>query len=148
VSELLERHISTEGVVDSQSTGPIIFSRALFHLCYCLLNHPFLLRRRINTCRNLAPISFIKRSSDLAWLHAQQMMSLVREARRLGCSFHSSASGYAITVAGSIIALRTYDADPLASEQAKILLEEALLYLDIIGQHWNNFRTMVGDSTS
>ncbi|KAK0387653.1 hypothetical protein NLU13_3898 [Sarocladium strictum] len=142
VNEMLEPHISAEGEVDSQSTGPILFSRALFHLCYCLLNHPFLLRRRINTCRNLAPISFIKRSSDLAWLHAQQMMALIREARKLGCSFHSSSSGYAVTVAGSIIALRTYDTDSISSEQAQILLEEALLHLDIIGQHWSNVRTM------
>ncbi|UPL01928.1 hypothetical protein LCI18_012862 [Fusarium solani-melongenae] len=142
VSEMLAAHISAEGAVDSQSTGPILFSRALFHLCYCLLNHPFLLRRRINTCSNLAPISFIKRSSDLAWLHAQQMMALIREARKLGCSFHSSSSGYAVTVAGSIIALRTYDEDPRAREQAEILLEEALLYLDMIGQHWSNVRTM------
>lgn len=143
LNEMFAAHISAEGAVDSQSTGPIIFSRALFHLCYCLLNHPFLLRRRINTCRNLAPISFIKRSSDLAWLHAQQMIALIREARKLGCSFHSSSSGYAVTVAGSIIALRTYDEDSLAREQAQILLEEALLYLDMIGQHWSNVRTMV-----
>ncbi|KAK8093150.1 uncharacterized protein PG998_014551 [Apiospora kogelbergensis] len=148
VSKMLEPHISAEGVVDSQSTGPIIFSRALFHLCYCLLNHPFLLRRRINTCRNLAPISFIQRSSDMAWLHAQQMMALIREARKSGCSFHSSSSGYAVTVAGSIIALRTYDADSIASEQAQVLLEEALLYLDMIGQHWSNVRTMVMCPTS
>ena len=143
VSEMLAPHISEDGVVDSQATGPIIFSRALFHLCYCLLNHPFLLRRRINTCRNLAPISFINRSSDLAWLHAQQMLALIRDARKLGCSFHSSSSGYAVTVAGSVIALRTYDPDSIASEQARILLEEALMYLDMIGHHWENVRTMV-----
>ncbi|EXL93431.1 hypothetical protein FOIG_13566 [Fusarium odoratissimum NRRL 54006] len=143
IDEILAPYILAEGVVDSQSSGPIIFSRALFHLCYCLLNHPFLLRRRINTCRNLAPISFIKRSSDLAWLHAQQMMALIRESRKLGCSFHSSSSGYAVTVAGSIIALRTYDEDSPTCQEAQILLEEALGYLDIIGQHWSNVRTMV-----
>ncbi|KAK7598434.1 hypothetical protein V3481_000065 [Fusarium oxysporum f. sp. vasinfectum] len=142
IDEILAPYILAEGVVDSQSSGPIIFSRALFHLCYCLLNHPFLLRRRINTCRNLAPISFIKRSSDLAWLHAQQMMALIRESRKLGCSFHSSSSGYAVTVAGSIIALRTYDEDSPTCQEAQILLEEALGYLDIIGQHWSNVRTM------
>ncbi|KAF5228369.1 hypothetical protein FAUST_11123 [Fusarium austroamericanum] len=96
ISEMIQPYISADGVVDSQTTGPIIFSRALFHLCYCLLNHLFLLQRRIDTCRNLAPISFIQRSSDLAWSHAQQMMSLIREVRKLGCSFHSSSSGYAL----------------------------------------------------
>ncbi|KAJ5661376.1 fungal-specific transcription factor domain-containing protein [Penicillium longicatenatum] len=142
VKDVLAPHISAEGVVDSQSTGPIIFSRALFHLCYCLLNHPFLLRRRIDTCRNLAPMSFMERSSDLAWHHAQQMMTLIREARKCGCSFHSSSSGYAVTVAGSIIALRTYDSDPQVFEKAQVLLDEALLYLDTVGQHWSNVITM------
>ena len=143
VGEMLAPHISAEGVVDSQSTGPIIFSRALFHLCYCLLNHPFLLRRRINACRNFAPISFINRATDLAWFHAQQMLALVREARNLGCSFHSSSSGYAMAVAGSVIAVRTYDTDLIAAGQARILLEEALLHLEFTGQHWGNVRTMV-----
>ncbi|PCD28562.1 hypothetical protein FGRA07_03701 [Fusarium graminearum] len=142
ISEMIQPHISADGVVDSQTTGPIIFSRALFHLCYCLLNHPFLLQRRIDTCRNLAPISFIQRSSDLAWSHAQQMMSLIREVRKLGCSFHSSSSGYAVTVAGSIIALQSFNEQSIASPQAQILLEEVLLYLDIIGQYWSNVRTM------
>ncbi|KAF5686543.1 zn 2cys6 transcription factor [Fusarium circinatum] len=142
IDEILTPYVLAEGVVDSQSSGPIIFSRALFHLCYCLLNHPFLLRRRINTCRNLAPVSFIKRSSDLAWLHAQQMMVLIRESRKLGCSFHASSSGYAVTVAGSIIALRTYDEHSPTSQEAHILLDEALGYLDIIGHHWSNASTL------
>ncbi|CAG2006708.1 unnamed protein product [Fusarium graminearum] len=142
ISEMIQPHISADGVVDSQTTGPIIFSRALFHLCYCLLNHPFLLQRRIDTCRNLAPISFIQRSSDLAWSHAQQMMSLIREVRKLGCSFHSSSSGYAVTVAGSIIALQSFNEQSIGSPQAQILLEEVLLYLDIIGQYWSNASTL------
>ncbi|KPA36319.1 transcription factor [Fusarium langsethiae] len=44
IDEILAPYILAEGVVDSQSSGPIIFSRALFHFSYCLLNHPFLLR--------------------------------------------------------------------------------------------------------
>lgn len=76
------------------------------------------------------------------------MLTLIREARESGCSFHSSSSGYAVTVAGSVIALRTFDPDSVASEQAKVLLDEALTYLDIIGQHWGNVRTMVACSCS
>jgi hypothetical protein len=70
-------------------------------------------------------------------------MSLIREARKLGCSFHSSSSGYAVTVAGSIIALRTHDEDSIASDQGQVLLEKALLYLDIISRYWNDVTTMV-----
>ncbi|KAH7024348.1 fungal-specific transcription factor domain-containing protein [Microdochium trichocladiopsis] len=142
LKDILAPHISADGVVDSQCTGPILFSRALFHLCYCLLHHPFLLRRRIDTCRNQAPISFMERSYDLGWHHAQQIMALVRDARECGCSFHSSSSGYAVTVAGSIIALRTCDPDPHVFEKTQTLLDEVILYLDTVGQHWNNVITM------
>ena len=70
------------------------------------------------------------------------MLALVREARRCGCSFHSSSSGYAVTVAGSIIALRTGDPDSQVLGQAQVLLDETLSYLDAVGQHWGNVTTM------
>ncbi|KAF4883339.1 putative transcriptional regulatory protein [Colletotrichum fructicola] len=142
LQQVLAPYISADGVVDYHTTGPIIFSRAFYHLCYCLLNHPFLLKRRIDTCRTLAPTSFLTRSSDLGWLHAQHMLALIRDARGLGCSFHSSSSGYCATVAGSIIALRTGDSDLAVSQRAQVLLEEALSYLDTLGRHWNNVSSM------
>ena len=48
-----------------------------------------------------------------------------------------------MAVAGSVIALRTYDLDPIVAGQARILLEEALMHLEFIGQHWGNVRAMV-----
>ncbi len=141
--EVLSPHISMHGIVDYHNTGPILFSRALYHLAYCLLNHPFLLRRRIDTCRSPAPVSFLSRSFDSGWLHAQQLMQFIKEARDLGCSFHSSSSGYCLTVAGSILALRTYDSDPSTREKAQNLLDEVLGYLDAISHHWNNVSSMV-----
>jgi hypothetical protein len=143
LQDVLSPHLDPEGVPDCHNTGPIVFSRALFHLCYCLLNHPFLLRRRISSCRHPGPPSFTVRSFDLAWQHAQEMIAHIRSALSQGCLFQSSFSGYCIVLAGSIIALYTQHHTAEVRERAQNLLQESLQYLDNIGQYWRNVSTMV-----
>ncbi|KIW23324.1 uncharacterized protein PV07_11532 [Cladophialophora immunda] len=140
--ELLAPSIRTDGTVDHQAVGPIIFSRVLFHLCYCLLNHPFLLRRRIEIGKMPGPGSFLARSFHTGWQHARNMIELIRLARGLGCVFQSSFSGYCITVAGSIALLHVSSQELGVAPVAHALLSEAISYLDDIGGYWNNVSTM------
>lgn len=46
IKQLIEREMAVDGEIDEQRAGHFILSRALFHLCHCLVNHPFLLRQR------------------------------------------------------------------------------------------------------
>jgi len=147
IQEMTTPHISAEGVVDHQSVGPIIFSRALFHLCYCMLNHPFLLRERLETSQLSAPASFLARAFETAWQHAQHMIELVRNSRRLGCVFQSSFSGYCMIVAGSIAALNLHHNVACTRATAKSLLYESIAYLEDVGQYWANVSTMVSRTT-
>jgi len=147
IQEMTTPHISAEGVVDHQSVGPIIFSRALFHLCYCMLNHPFLLRERLETSQLSAPASFLARAFETAWQHAQHMIELVRNSRRLGCVFQSSFSGYCMIVAGSIAALNLHHNVAGTRATAKSLLYESIAYLEDVGQYWANVSTMVSRTT-
>ncbi|KAJ9605611.1 hypothetical protein H2200_010268 [Cladophialophora chaetospira] len=142
VQEILSPHIDQYGVVDHQSVGPIIFSRALFHLSYCMLNHPFLLRRRIENSRMSAPSSFLARTNHTGWLHAQNLIELIRLARSLGCVFQSSFCGYCITVAGSIALLHVGGDDAGLSSTAWGLVNEAISYLEDVGRYWNNVSSM------
>ena len=143
LQEMFAQHLDVESVPDCRITGPVVFSRALFHLCHCLLNHPFLLRRRTISCRNPAPPSFMLRSFDLGWQHAQDMIGHIRDALGQGCLFQSSFSGYCIIIAGSIIALNTQHDNVEVREKAQALLQELLQYLDNIGRYWQNVSTMV-----
>ena len=145
--EKLVPYITNNGIVDHQSTGPILFSRALFHLCYCLLNHPFLLRRRIDTSQKLAPASFLSRAFTLGWQHAQYMIELICDARSQGCVFQASFSGYCATFAGSIAALQTHHEDLVMRGKAQALLQETIAYLEDVGHYWHNVSSMVSLSS-
>ena len=129
--------------IQYQSAAPHVFSRALFHLCYCMLTHPFLLRRRLEIRRLLAPTSFLARTSDTAWRHAEQMIQLFRDAGTSGCASSSHFSGYCVLVAGSIAALHTHAQDSKRRRKARSLLDEAIKYLQTTGQYWRNVSTMV-----
>ncbi|KIW04919.1 hypothetical protein, variant [Verruconis gallopava] len=142
LSEVLAPHISPEGRVDYQSTGPIIFARVLLHLCYCMLTHPFLLRRRLEMGNISAPSSFLARMFDTGWRHAQSMVELFKEANENMCTFRSSFSGYCILIAGSIAALYAHNEDSSVRLKASNLLQEAILYLQDTGRYWRNVSTM------
>ncbi|OAP58763.1 hypothetical protein AYL99_06060 [Fonsecaea erecta] len=142
VQEILAPHIDEYGVVDHQRIGHILFARALFHLSYCMLNHPFLLRRRIENSRMTAPSSFLARTNQTGFVHAQSMLELIRLARTMGCVFQSSFSGYCITVAGSIALLHMRGDGSQLSSTARSLVHEAISYLEDVGRYWNNVSTM------
>lgn len=143
LAEILALHTSPEGGADYQNTGPLIFSRALLHLCYCMLTHPFLLRRRLEIGHISAPTSFLARVFDTGWRHAQKMVALFKEANDLMCTFRSSFSGYCILIAGSIAALHAYDEDSSVRHKALNLLNETIFYLKDTGQYWRSVSTMV-----
>ena len=144
--EMLFPHTSPGGQVDWQCTGPLIFSRALFHLCYCMLAHPFLLRRRLEIGQISAPSSFLARMFDTAGRHAQKMIELFREANEHMCTFRSSFSGYCVLLAGSVAALHSYDEDYAVRQKAFNMLQEAILYLQDTGLYCRNVSTMVSAS--
>ncbi|KAK5064314.1 hypothetical protein LTR84_000147 [Exophiala bonariae] len=142
VHDMITPHISSVGLVDHQSVGPVIFSRALFHLCYCMLHHPFLLRERLETSQLTAPANFLARAFETGWQHAQYMIELIRHARRLGCVFQSSFSGYCMIVAGSIAALNVHNTVTATRATAEALVYESIAYLEDVGQYWPNVSTM------
>jgi hypothetical protein len=143
LAESLAPYLDASGEVDRQIAGPIVFSRALFHLCYCLLSHPFLLRRRLETGQLSAPSSFLARVIDSGWRHAQQMIELFKAADRHRSPFRSSFSGYCVLVAGSIAALYVDNEDSSISLKASSFLQDAISYLRDVGQYWRNVSAMV-----
>ncbi|KAK1091312.1 hypothetical protein LTR48_006557 [Friedmanniomyces endolithicus] len=142
IQEMLAPHIIPDGEMDHQRTGPIIFSRALYHLTYCMLNQPFLLRSRIGLGQHPAPASFLARAFDSGWQHALRLMELIRHARSAGCIAQSSFHGYCAIVAGSIAALHAHSENSDVSARAQALLQEAISYLEDVGQYLQNMSTM------
>ena len=147
LAETLAPYSSRSEGADLQNTGPVIFSRALFHLCYCMLTHPFLLRRRLEIGQICAPSSFLARMFDTGWRNAQKMVELFKEANDHKSTFRSSFSGYCILVAGSIAVLYIHNEDAATRQKASNLLQEAVVYLQDTGRYWRNVLTMVSSSS-
>jgi len=143
LTETLSPYFIPTGGADYHCTGPIVFSTALFHLSYCMLTHPFLLRRRLEIGQITAPASFLARMFDTGWHHAQRMVELFKAANKHGCMFRSSFSGYCILIAGSIAACYADDEDVSKRTKASNLLQEAITYLQDTGRYWRNVSTMV-----
>lgn len=143
LEQVISPHTTSEGAVDHKKTGPVIYSRAIFHLCHCLLYHPFLLRRRLEACVNPPPGSFLARAFKTSWQHAQEMVQLINATRSCGGLFISSYGGYCLTVAGSVLAIWAHRDQAEERLLASNLLQETIFYVDDIGNYWQNVKAMV-----
>ncbi|WQF90157.1 hypothetical protein CDEST_15171 [Colletotrichum destructivum] len=141
-AEIVSSHRLSDGSIDQPSTGPAIFSRALFHLCHCILYHPFLLRRRISSFLPAVPSCFLSRSFASAWEHARAMIELLQEARRLGVVVQASFYGYCMVMAGSIIGVQCHNDQPWRADHSARLLSESVEIAQDIGLCWKNVATM------
>ncbi|KAH7129760.1 fungal-specific transcription factor domain-containing protein [Dactylonectria estremocensis] len=141
-ADIISSHRLPNGSIDQPSAGPGIFSMALFHLCHCLLYHPFLLRRRISSFRLGAPSSFLSRCFGSAWEHARAAIELLQEARQLGVVLQASFYGYCMVVAGSIMGLQCHNGQSWRAETSARLLVDSIDIAQHIGLYWNNVATM------
>jgi hypothetical protein len=141
--DLVARYSSTNGEIDQHIAGPAVFSRVLFHLCYCLLNHPFLLRRRLESCQMVAPSSFLSHAFDSGWEHAKRMTNLLQEARDAGAIAQTSFYGYCAVVAGTIAALHLHQGTDSKRVESAALLETNIRFVEDISRYWRNVSSMV-----
>lgn len=142
-SDLVSQWTLTNGQIDNQSVGPAIFSRALFHLCHCLLHHPFLLRRRLDSCQLPAPSSFLAHAFDTAWKHTKLLVRLLQETLTAGAITNTSFYGYCIVVAGTIAALHNHHRQVSKRTESSEILQTAMGFLDSISPYWNNASLLV-----
>ena len=61
----------------SLDAAQYVFAQAIFHLCHCLLNHPFIMRIMMQKVKSKPPMSFIARSILAAEDHARSLTDLL-----------------------------------------------------------------------
>ena len=140
--DIVARWTSLDGRIDQQCVGPAIFARALFHLCYCLLHHPFLLRKRLEMCQRVAPSSFLSRAFVTAWEHSKSLVDLLDEVQGAGAIAHTSFYGYCALVAGSIAALHLNQSLEWERTESALILKRCKKILQEI-KSWKNASLMV-----
>lgn len=105
VSEVLQNTNRLNKTIDPQEVGYLVFAHTLFHLCHCLMNHPFLVRIRLKAFGSKAPTSFSARSLQIGCDHARQLIDILRDASDNGFRVESSFYAYCIAVAGGVHSL-------------------------------------------
>lgn len=149
ISETIQQAGQSYTNVDGQQIGHSIFAHTLFHLCHCLLNHPFLVRLRLKPFGSKAPPSFPARALQVGCDHAKQLMDLLLDATESGYRIESSFYAYCIAVAGGIHSLAShFEHQSTARRQSDILhyFSRSLDALERLANFWVHAANMVGNS--
>lgn len=108
ISDVIFEHSSPDGSIDRQHIGHFVFAHTLFHLCHCLLNHPFCLRLRLKPFGPKIPGSFPMRALQVCREHAKELLDLLRDASSSGCLVESSFYAYCFAITGGIYSLMSH----------------------------------------
>lgn len=145
LTELIRKGCTVDGVIDQQTAGPMVFVRVLFHLCHCLLHHPFLVQQRLIKLQRSAPASFLTRSRQTCQLHARALSTIIQDVNTLGCLTLMSFYGYSHMVAGSIHALFSSEDNARGDETSSTFYKSSLDNLRQLAQYWNLAGLMVSE---
>lgn len=142
-SDAINTHyFGADGSIDHQKAGHFVFSTMLYHMNQCILHHPYLFRKRLESCKAPAPLSFIREVLRRSFEHAEQLIVTVRTVQELGMAI-SSFYGYAVVVGGVVCRLFSYHDDKATSDAAKQLCRYAKEFLEHGRRFWGHYPKMV-----
>ena len=145
LSQVLREDFTLDGSIDQQRLGHLLFSQMLFHLCHCLLGHPFLLREKMKAVQRQPPPSFLREAFARSYKHAGHILRLLADAQEKGCSVEASFYGYCVCIAGGIQVLYLNDESAGVREEAHERLQYALEFLAQLAIRWKHIHPMVRD---
>lgn len=128
---------------DLNTLEHVIVSQVLHHLCYCILNHYFLLRRRLSLISTRIPVSFSINSLYINLYHAQELNRVMKTASRAGCMLISSFLSYACLISATVHAVYRHSETASVRERAAKDLNFNLTFLQRQAQYWPNAVTML-----
>lgn len=122
--------------------GIFCFSHALYFLSNCLLQHPFLMRHRLQSSKSPIPPSFLRNLLSASRENASRMTRLLRslQSRRLCLA---SSLGYCAVVAGVVHRIFEHDDDAAVRESSQSLYKSTLDFLTSAPVRWQHFPRLV-----
>ncbi|KAH8809331.1 fungal-specific transcription factor domain-containing protein [Xylogone sp. PMI_703] len=144
LSDIIAESKTTEGTIDNQVVGHIVLAHAIFHLCHCLLNHPFLLRLRLRAISSKPPPAFLSRAFQKSCDHARELSSSLEEAIRADCRVEASFYSYLCMIAGGILSLNFYSEHAKGEQAPEILnsLQSTIRMLESLSRFWDHASKM------
>ncbi|OQV08718.1 Fungal specific transcription factor domain-containing protein isoform 2 [Cladophialophora immunda] len=121
---------SSGGREDSNDIALCIFSHILYHLCYCILQHPFVLKRRHRPGDAPFAGDFLSDSLQKNWQNAQDLTHTLSYATQKNMPTWSSFYAYCSLVAGTINCLHCLSKDENTQNMSKLAVQMNFLYLE------------------
>lgn len=141
-----DRFATYEGY-DRQKVGHFVWSRGLYHVCGCILNHALLLHKYRHRYRADVPRVFARECLDRCKRHAAQLTAIVHAVQTKGCCARGSFLAYFATVAASVHRLHEHSLNEDDKATATLSLEICLNFLEKPPVCWENSKRMVRPST-
>lgn len=140
--EALQARCFVNGAIDQHVAAPFIYSKSLFHLAHCLLDHPFLIQQRLQQLKQKAPPSFLKSSWNRCRAHAKSLIQL-KDTNNDNVLVLTSLYGYCTMIAGTIHVLAMNDDDTAVREEGEENFNAALEFLRELSCYWKHAALMV-----
>ena len=119
-----------------------IYSHVLYHLCHCLLQHPFLLRQQFRASNSKIPTNFLSHAIHTNWQHAQKLTYILAYAKESKLPVFGSFYGYCTMVAGTINALHIRSEDETLQKMSGSAAQANLLFLQDHSKYYMNSAKM------
>ncbi|KAM5370952.1 hypothetical protein ACJZ2D_008265 [Fusarium nematophilum] len=105
ILDLIRNGPQADSNLDGKQAGHLVFAHALFHLCYCLLNHPFLIRLQLRPIAARVPKSFTSNAFHVAQENARKLTDLLIAGSSGVVPMESSFYTYCASIAAGIHSL-------------------------------------------
>lgn len=143
IAKYIQDKFHTVGGYDRQKVGHYLWWRCLYHLCGCLLYHPFLLHNYLKQFRQTFPQSFARESLQRCQEHAEHLKNILVVIKHEDCCARGSFLGYAAVVASSILQLYQYSREPTLKSRSLLSSAVCLDFLEQDTLRWKSYGRLV-----
>jgi hypothetical protein len=136
--------------IDQQQAGHFLFSHIVFHLCYCLLYHPLLVWRKIQSQPFVKQTALFRRSTNSARRHAAALTNILQDAECLKWNTFGPFLAYAEAVASGVhlLGMQLSSSYPIPNLDERALLACSMKQLEKVRGYWQSAGHMVWFNSS
>jgi hypothetical protein len=123
--------------------GPWLFTQFLYLAIPCLLNHPFLLSRRLRGFRHTMPQSFIRQSFETITNNAAWILHLIDLIEHKGFEICDPTLAHCVLIIATIHLQHSFVEDASFREKARRGFTKCVRFLHPLAQRWPHVQNMV-----
>ncbi|KAL2819810.1 hypothetical protein BJX63DRAFT_445354 [Aspergillus granulosus] len=123
--------------------GPWLFIQFLYLAIPCLLNHPFLLSRRLRGFRHTMPQSFIRQSFETITNNAAWILHLIDLIEHKGFEVCDPTLAHCVLIIATIHLQHSFVEDASFREKARRGFTKCVRFLHPLAQRWPHVQNMI-----